>query len=317
MPPETAAVPAPATTAPPVTEAKPGKKPNESFIQAMQRHGFVESDDAGAEVDEGTEEAPAAEAKPGKPAPGEQPAAADPKSAKMEQLTALAKELGLTVDGQTVAVDDRVKFREAQRKAKAKIDADERARQEAWSKRESEWSEKTKADQEMVSWAKKLKENVSNAKDYDELAKALELGFENWDSMIEDSVAKFSDPNYKELKEQRAWRKEQEEKAAKAEREAKERTEKETKAATEKKQAEDRAAATKRAMATIQTNMKSSTDPAIAALADDPTLVKAILDLQLRNFDQETRTTITIPQALDMHLPDGKTLRQAAREFYA
>ena len=301
----------PAPNAAQTTTAKPSG--SESFLAQMARHGFTDADaELDAEDAENAEATPTQTAAPAKPngAP-----AADPNAAELDQLKALAKKLGYNIDGTKIEVEDRFKFREAQRKAKLNIDAEAKARAEQFEKERGDWESAKAKDQEQVEWAKKLKGAFENAKDYDERAKA--MGFESWDAMIEDSVSQFSDPNYQELKESRKFREELKAKEERAAKEAAEKAEKETKTAAEKAAAEQRTAAIKRSIGAIQQQMRDSGDEALVALSEDGILVKAVFDMQLQNYDRETRSTISVQQALDMPMTNGKTLRQNAREHHA
>lgn len=283
---------------------------SESFMAALGRHGFVDSDAELDAEDAGGEEATPALAPKTNGAPS-----ADPNAAELAQLQALAKKLGYNIDGTKLEVDERYKFREATRKTKAKLDAEAKARADEFAKERGDWESTKAKDAEVVQWAKTLEGAFKNAKDYDERAKA--MGFESWDAMIEDSVSQFSDPNYQELKESRKFREELKAKEERAAKEAAEKAEKETKSATEKAAAEARTAAMRRQIGAIQQHMRDSGDEALAALSEDGILVKAVLDLQMQNYDRETRSTITVQQALDMPLQNGKTLKQNAREHHA
>src|SRR5690606_5408004 len=197
-----------------------------SWGDAYKRHfADVMAEQEGAEAESETEQAEAATETPAKPAkkpeaaPEEAAEPADPKEAKTEQLKALAQELGMTVEDGKVSAGDFVELRKQRRLHKEKLERDRnefqqqiKADREAFEREKSEWSSK-------IAEVEKREKAFFEARSFDERAQA--LGFKDWDSMIEDSVSEFSDPNYKKLRELEKFREEQLQKAQQAEKEAK------------------------------------------------------------------------------------------------
>ncbi len=145
---------------------------------------------------------------------------------------------------------------------------------------------------------KALQEN-----DLDELAKI--AGFEGWNELQADRLKTMNDPNYQRM---RALEKERNEEKAARERE---------------KQEHDRRVAQaeqQRALQEYHINLSrkaaASKDPLAKAMHDDPLFIKTIVSLQKDLIDPLTRKTVSIEQALDYELPNGKTLRTNLEERY-
>lgn len=297
------------------TPDTPAPKMSESFAEKWQRH--VES--SGSSVDDGPDEdgeeapPPAAESKPnGKADPGAPPTE---REKKLEQLRSLATELGYGLDEKDVTIAERKAFREAKRKNQAWLEAERAKDREGLSAKEQELEKKHAEFAETVKWASELKASFSEARDYDARAKA--LGFPSWDAMIEDSVEAFSDPNYKRLKELERFKEEQLKaaEAAKAEGEKKTAAERE---AQERAEADKRrAVATQQVLQGIQGDLSSSTDPVLQAFSDDTTLINGIFQLMQKNWDNATKSTVTVAQAVRLPLAGGKTLLELLRETHS
>lgn len=145
---------------------------------------------------------------------------------------------------------------------------------------------------------KALQEN-----DLDELAKI--AGFEGWNELQADRLKTMNDPNYQRM---RALEKERNEEKAARERE---RQENERRAAM----AEQQRALNEYHM-TLSRKAAASKDPLAKAMHDDPLFIKTIVSLQKDLIDPLTRKTVSIEQALDYELPNGKTLRTNLEERY-
>ncbi len=145
---------------------------------------------------------------------------------------------------------------------------------------------------------KALQEN-----DLDELAKI--AGFEGWNELQADRLKTMNDPNYQRM---RTLEKERNEEKAAREREKQEH---------ERRVAQ---AEQQRALQEYHINLSrkaaASKDPLAKAMHDDPLFIKTIVSLQKDLIDPLTRKTVSIEQALDYELPNGKTLRTNLEERY-
>src|SRR5690606_3579300 len=149
-----------------------------------------------------------------------------------------------------------------------------KADREAFEREKSEWSSK-------IAEVEKREKAFFEARSFDERAQA--LGFKDWDSMIEDSVSEFSDPNYKKLRELEKFREEQLQKAQQAEKEAKEKADREAKEAEKKQKEQKVQEATKRGVQGIQAEMKASTDQVLREFSDDTRVIGAVFEIQSAN----------------------------------
>jgi len=265
-------------------------KPVETFAQQMERFGGFTKADGTAAPDDGTPSAPAPDAadaklakKKGKKGAKSAPAAkveaavaaaapaavvaAAPAVDKLEQLKALAAELQMDFDGANVTVRERVEFREQKAKLNERIAAQEREVIQRLTDAKAQFSEKlTKADQI---------EKAYSVGDFEGLAKL--LGAKDWNGLQEEVIARISDPNYKRLQE--LERKEQEREAERVARE----TEQERGASIQRQRQ-----ALKQHQEALSEQMKSSADPLVAAMHDDPQFIAAVIEVQRQNWDGKT-----------------------------
>lgn len=263
---ETAAPAAPAPEAPaqPVT--------HETFADAMRRHGHNPADDL----------APAAP-KPAEAAEAEPEATAEPKpkvvtvDPKLDQLKALAQELGYAVDADKVTVAERAQFREAKRK-----------RFEELTNREKELIEKVESSKREHEAELKFARDLKQARevgDLDGMAKA--LGWKDYSDMQSEAIQRFADPNYKRLRE--LEQKTAEREAAEAKR---------LEEAEKREKAEQQNRVVQNYLGDLSKKMADSKDPVIKAFADNPEFAWAIYQIQCENWDGEQ--TVTPEQALKM-----------------
>jgi hypothetical protein len=273
--------PAAAPEAAAAPEPTPAAK--ETFQQAFERHAAKV---AGTAPDAPETPEPAAPKPNGKKVVK----TAEP---EFEALNALAKKLGMVVDNGKIMPSDRAKFREWEKKRTESLTSTERERLSAVEKREKEVEQQIKQAQSI------LKAKADG--DYQGLAK--ELGFEDWDKLQEDVIARISDPNYKRLRELEQW-KEQE-----AEREAKTKAETEQRE-TQQKQAQMRAAVQKK----FASEMPQSKDPLVAAMGDHPLFVNAIMRIQEENWDGSALPYERMAGMAAKGAP--KSLREECKELY-
>jgi hypothetical protein len=145
---------------------------------------------------------------------------------------------------------------------------------------------------------KALQEN-----DLDELAKI--AGFEGWNELQADRLKTMNDPTYQKM---RALEKERNEEKAAREREKQEHERRVAQAEQNRLMQEYHINLSRKAAA--------SKDPLAKAMHDDPLFIKTIVSLQKDLIDPLTRKTVSIEQALDYELPNGKTLRTNLEERY-
>jgi hypothetical protein len=145
---------------------------------------------------------------------------------------------------------------------------------------------------------KALQEN-----DLDELAKI--AGFEGWNELQADRLKTMNDPNYQRM---RALEKERNEEKAAREREKQEHE--------RRLQQQEQQRALQEYHINLSRKAAASKDPLAKAMHDDPLFIKTIVSLQKDLIDPLTRKTVSIEQALDYELPNGKTLRTNLEERY-
>jgi hypothetical protein len=285
--PSAAPVAAPAAAeapAAPVAEAEQPVSPlkKESFREAFERHQ--------AKV-EGT--APEKAAEPAAPKSNGKKVvkSAEP---EFEALNALAKKLGMKVEDGRILPSDRAKFREWERKRSEQLATTEKERLSAVEKREKEVEAQIKSAQSI------LKAKADG--DYQGLAK--ELGFENWDKLQEDVIARISDPNYKRLRELEQWK---EEEASRAEK---------SKAEQEQQQAQQRAMQQRQAVyKKFAEEMPQSKDPLVAAMGDHPLFTNTVLRIQEQMWKEHGALSY---EFLANQKAEGapRTLREECKELY-
>jgi hypothetical protein len=283
---EAAPVAAEAPAAEPAAPAQP-EAAKESFADAFRRHeaklqaeGKIQS------------EQPEAPAEPPAPKPNGKKVvkSADP---EYEALLELAKKRGMVVEGDKILPSDRAKFRNWEKERVGRLESTERERLSKLSEREKEVEQQIKQAQSI------LKAKADG--DYQGLAK--ELGFESWDKLQEDVIARISDPNYKRLREleERAAREEEEKTKSKAEAERN---------AQQQKQAELRQAVWKKFAA----EMPQSKDPLVSAMGDHPMFVTAALRIQEEQWDG---SALPYERIAGMSAKGAqRTLREECKELY-
>lgn len=211
-------------------------------------------------------------------------------SAELKQLKELATKLNMKLEDGRVTVAERVALREEKREAKARI-----------AKLETELlgrvAEKEKGLDPFIA-AKKAWE----AKDIDGFAKA--LGHDSWAALNGEMLNHFADPNYKLIQELRRKDAEREEALAKEREQLKQ---------TEQNRARMEAQAAYKK--TLAQELAGSPDPLCKALADDPMFQDVIYRIQQSRFDQESGSTVTPEEALEI-AQNGKTFRSEMLALY-
>ena len=329
MPDEVVAT-APATPATPVAPAaapavapKGGMLPGESFAQAMQRHGGFDPPSAQTAPAVAPAAAPAPEAPSPKGKAAKKEAAKAAKAAAeaveaapaaalavideaaaldfieklqgdlpQKTLNALAKKLGLDVDGARVSAKERIEFREQKRKHAERMQREER-------ELITRLSEAKGGFEQELNWARAVKA-AQETGNYEQLAQ--HLGAKDWNDLQEQVIARLADPNYKRMREL-----EQRE----AERERRERQ-----AAQEYQQRQEhhaRQQALQEHSRALSEHMKASRDPLVSAMHDDPGFINSVIEIQRQHWDGST--TVTPEQAIKIaakgfNAPLAQTMRQ-------
>ncbi len=298
MPDEAAAVTAPVAPATNAAQPMVAAKPvaGETFAQQMERFGGFTLADGTPAPDDGTPSKAAPDAadtklarkakgKKGKAAaappaaagatvaaaveaaPATAQAAAAPAVDKLAQLKALAAELNLDVDGAGVTARERVEFREAKKKLNDRIQQQEREVLQRLEQARQQFTGQ-------LSRAEKL-DAAAESGDYEGLAQL--LGKKDWNALQEDVIARLSDPNYKRLQELEQYRQQQEVEKQQRQQQYERQT-----------QVQRQNAARAEHVQNLQAQMKSSADPLVSAMYDDPQFVAAVIEVQRQNWDGHT-----------------------------
>ncbi len=247
-----------------------------------------DGDEAGGDAGEGSQEAtPAADTaqaaskeKP-KAEPKSEPAATGQTSEKRAQFDALAKELGFSVDGNAVTVNERVKWRDEKRKERAKLDAD-RAAIEKY---------RNEADQTLTGKYGRAATALEcfDKGDFDGLASALAGEKVSWKDLQGKAMQRLLSPEHRRIREL-------EEREAERERQAQEHQ----RMAEEQHARAERAQAEQQYRANLATEMGASQNQSIKALSRQPMFVQAIMDIQGEAY-RRGDSVPTPEQALSMH----------------
>lgn len=239
----------------------------------------------------GKAEPPAAE--PAKPAAKAAPE--EPTVAKLEQLRALSKELGYTLEETRVSVGERAQFRQQRQQHFEQV---RQLEAQAQAQAQAILNEANVR----ASVALKAQQAIDSG-DFEAFAKA--LGRKDWNDLNREAIGRFADPNYRKVQELEAWKRQQEEQAQKAHQEARQRA--------QEQQRESQVQAYK---AELSTTMAQSTDPLLAAFADDPLFIDAVFRVQDTYFDGNT--TITPEEAVRIKPKNGgDPLFEEMRRLYS
>ena len=307
-----AAAPVVETTAAPVEAAPaPAAGGDESFSAAMQRLGgekvfdgpLTPEGDAPAEPakapkrgkkpEVATEAAAEADGAPEIPVSPEAKTAAATNEA--EQLKALAQKLGFQLEDGRVTTTERVKLREERREQAQRVARLEQEAMERINAREKELTPSLDRATAIEAAAK--------AGDYQAIAKS--LGFESWDKLQEDQIAKAADPHYRRI---------QELEEREQQREAADRQRQEQMQLQEQQRA--RAQAETQYRQGLAADLSKSQDPLLRELHDDPGFVGAIFNLQKQHWDPATQETLQPERAVDFAPPGGISLRAHMQKLH-
>jgi hypothetical protein len=238
-----------------------------------------ESEESDEDADEETEEAP-------------EKAAADE---ELAQLKKLAEKHGFVLNDKGITKRDVAAFTDKKRRLNQKF---VKERTELIKDYNSRVAQLEPIRAPFEAFNKALQEN-----DLDELAKI--AGFEGWNDLQAERLKTMNDPNYQKM---RAIEKERNEEKAAREREKQEHE--------RRMQQQEQQRALQEYHINLSRKAAASKDPLAKAMHDDPLFIKTIVSLQKDLIDPLTRKTVSIEQALDYELPNGKTLRTNLEERY-
>lgn len=259
--PEDASIPLPAADQPPAA-ARPAP--------FAERLAAKEAELGGPADAPPVETGSAPEAKP-------KAAAADPREAKRSQLKALADELGLTLDDSAVSVSERAEHRAAIRRQKAQLESD----------REALLRDRGEFDKNKGEKVAKAEAILAALESGDPDAFATNAGFKDFNDFQHNFLKRLADPNYSEFKKLQKEIEDQKAERAKAEEETKQRAE-----------SQRRAEAMDSYMSNLTKQAQGSSNPLVAAMADDPLFLQAVFAIQRDHWDEEKQQTISVEQAI-------------------
>jgi hypothetical protein len=273
-----AATPAdPAAATPPPSPTTPVRDEKSGQFRKADASGATQKPEPAAAAVEADTDATS-------PAPAKaKDAGGSPAEGKRQQFEALAKELGFELEQNRVTVAERAAFREEKRKAKAAI-----AQQEAEVRQRLQQEiGMTRQQAAAVAAANKALE----AGDFDEFAKA--LGRKDWNELNGEVLQRFTDPNFKRLRDLEKAHKEREEREQQMLRESQ--------ARQQQAAQQQRITAYKQELAQ---QLAACEDPLAAAFHDDPLFVDAVFKVQ-REYYQEHGEALPIAEAIKMKPRDG------------
>jgi hypothetical protein len=252
----------------PPADQPPAPDRVKSFKERWDAHGGESLDDE-PEAGSAPAAAPAPEAKPMGPATAGDKA----------MFEALAKKLGVKIEGGAVKPSERIAWETAKARAEAGI---------------------TKAKQEVEALRAEAQAAASNnpkLKRADALDAALEandpdafgaaLGFKDFNDLQHQWLKRLADPNYGELRKLQQWKEQQETDRAKAEEQTR-----------EQQLQQQRQQAERTYMTTLSETCKSSSNPLIAAMHDDPPFLQSVYRIQKKHWDPEQQKTVTVEEAI-------------------
>jgi hypothetical protein len=154
------------------------------------------------------------------------------------------------------------------------------------------------ARQPVEAFFKALEEN-----DLDRIAQI--AGFEGWNELQADRLKTMNDPNHQRMKKM--------ERELREKNEAAEREKREFEARKQQDEQQRKMAAYRQG---LSQKAAESKDSLAKAMHDDPLFINTIMSLQRDLIDPLTGKTVSLEQALDYELPNGKTLRKNLQERY-
>lgn len=262
----------------------------EEVVEASEEGGEDSVDESDADLDPELAEALAE----GEGDENETKEGGDP-AADLETLKKLAEKLGLIVNDKGVTKRDIAAFTDKKRRVLNKLNQDRQEFNRQVEAAKAHFGEREKP----LSAFQQALEN----QDLDGLAKI--AGFENWNALQAVQLKRLEDPSYHEIQKLKAERE--------AERVAKEKAEAEHRARLE---AENRSRGIQNYKLNLSKAAAASKDPLAKTMHDDRMFIETIYSVQKDLVDPLTGKTVSIEEALDVELPNGKTLRQNLKAHY-
>jgi hypothetical protein len=212
---------------------------------------------------------------------------------KLEQLKALAAEVGVDFDGERVTTRDRVNFRAERRELKEKLSVKEADLQ-------ARFDRATASLEDRYASAVKLQEAI-DSRDFDQIAK--EAGYETFGAMSVAHVQRRLSPDQQEMaklrgelvaekRERAAWQERQKERQAEAQR---------ADSITEYKQ-------------DLTTELRDHSDPAIADFAREPSFVDMVFTVQQQHWDGQQ--TLPTNEAVNMVINELRGTYSRMNRFF-
>ena len=276
--------PPPAAAAPAVTENIKQPASSGKFAErwdAMEaKLGTGEENAAEAEAANTTQAEPH---KSAKPAADAKPKSGEATAGDRGMFEALAKKLGYTIDGKGVLPSDRISWENAKKRQEEGLAAREAKVKEA---------EAGVSSSPRVQKAESILKAIEEG-DPDGFASA--VGKKNFNEFQEEFIKRLADPNYSKLKELEQWKESQ----SKAEEDRKKKTEELQKTQEYKQQRQAY-------LNDLVEKSKTSTDPVVAAMHDDPLFVDAIFRIQQQQYKASGERILPPEEALDKAVQGAK-----------
>lgn len=210
-------------------------------------------------------------------------------------LQILARKLNYAVDGTSVTVEDRKKFRDENRAAKRALE--ERGRQI-----EEQLSGRVKESQAEIELGRAIRA-AHETGDYDGVARA--LGLKDWNQIEEQYISKLADPNHKRLTDLEAKLRDKEAAEEQARREG------ETRA-----QQQQRMQAVYQYKVKMSGEMKASELPILSAMASNPDVVNMVYAIRDEHYKTH-EVEMPLAQVLVSKLPGSDvTLKTLLRAWH-
>ena len=258
-----APVAVPAADQPPPETSQP-----KSFNERWKAHGGEDLDAPGGDEPDATE-ATKPETKPTGPVTAGDKA----------MFEALAKKLGVKIDGGAVKPSERIAWENAKARAESGLAAREAKAQQMLSEAESALKSNPrlqKADAII---------NAYEAGDPDGFAAA--LGAKDFNEFQQSFLRRLADPNYGELRKLQQWKEQQEAERVKTEEQSR-----------EQQRHQQIQQAERTYMSTLSQTCKASSNPLVAAMHDDPLFLQAVYRIQKKHWNPEQQKTVSVEEAI-------------------
>lgn len=222
--------------------------------------------------------------KPKTEAEGEpKPKNGEPTAGDKGMFEALAKKLGYSLDGKTVLPSDRIAWETAKKRQEAGLAERENKLREA---------EQAISSSDRVKKAESILKSIEEG-DPDGFAAA--IGKKDFNEFQQEFIKRLADPNYSELQNLKKWREEQEKSVAEQKKQQEQ---------TQRQQEHQRQL--QAYLGNLSEQSKTSTDPTVAAMADDPLFVDAVYRIQQQEYKASGERIIPIEEALDKRIGGAK-----------